>query len=174
MPVASAIPEDSQGTVSTDQSRTLCGFTLPLQITNPPLAEADQAAEAARAYNQALVTLATLAHSREPDSNPSNSVITSFQGQGPFGSVVRIAVKLYQRLWNKSVLNSGFKKRRIDEIHGKAVKVKDLLQHSAELGNHEALYKLAQISLVRLSFYDLSHTWHLCRCVVSTKLLLSF
>lgn len=33
-------------------------------------------------------------------------------------------------------------------MHGKAVKVKDLLQHSAELGNAEALYKLAHLSLV--------------------------
>lgn len=37
----------------------------------------------------------------------------------------------------------------MDEVRGKAVKVKDLLQHSAELGNTEALYKLAHISLVR-------------------------
>lgn len=36
----------------------------------------------------------------------------------------------------------------MDEIRGKVVKVKDLLQHSAELGNMEALYKLAYISLV--------------------------
>lgn len=34
-------------------------------------------------------------------------------------------------------------------MRGKAIKVVDLLQHSAELGHLDALYTLAQISLVR-------------------------
>ncbi|THH20211.1 hypothetical protein EUX98_g8629 [Antrodiella citrinella] len=34
-----------------------------------------------------------------------------------------------------------------DDLTGKAVKVVDLLQHAAELGNNDALYTLAQISL---------------------------
>lgn len=34
------------------------------------------------------------------------------------------------------------------ELFRKSVKVVDLLQHSAELGNTDALYTLAQISLV--------------------------
>lgn len=62
---------------------------------------------------------------------------------------MRILVKLQQRIWVKSAFGQiGNKKRKEDEIRGKAVKVKDLLQHSAELGNAEALYKLAYISLV--------------------------
>lgn len=44
----------------------------------------------------------------------------------------------------------------MDEIRGKVVKVKDLLQHSAELGNTEALYKLAYISLVGLMLMTLA------------------
>lgn len=36
-----------------------------------------------------------------------------------------------------------------DELRGRAVKVIDLLEHAAELGNTDALYTLGQISLVR-------------------------
>lgn len=62
---------------------------------------------------------------------------------------MRIVMKLQQRLWSKSAFGQlGNKKRRENELRGKAVKVKDLLQHSAELGSEEALYKLAHISLV--------------------------
>jgi SEL1 protein len=134
-----------------------------LQITPPPVSELDQAAEASRAYKQALATLATLtahppSYTHDPSvsssSTTSNSLLSSFfpnfQGQGPFGSALRIAVKLQQRFWVKSTFGQlGNKKRRENEMRGKAIKVKDLLQHSAELGNEEALYKLAHISLVR-------------------------
>jgi SEL1 protein len=41
-------------------------------------------------------------------------------------------------------------KDRQEEQRVKAIKVVDLLQHSAELGNTDALFVLAQISLVRL------------------------
>jgi SEL1 protein len=133
-----------------------------MQITTPPMPELDQAAEACRAYKHALATLATLtAHppSNTYDPTPSssstsvNSFLSSFfpnfQGQGPFGSALRIAVKIQQKLWMRTAFSPlGNKKRRHDENRGKAIKVKDLLQHSAELGNEEALYKLAQISLV--------------------------
>jgi len=40
-------------------------------------------------------------------------------------------------------------KDRQEEQRVKAIKVVDLLQHSAELGNTDALFVLAQISLVR-------------------------
>jgi hypothetical protein len=136
---------------------------LLLQITPPPMPEFDQAAEASRAYKHALATLATLtAHPPSYTHDPSvssssttfgsliSSFFPNFQGQGPFGSAVRIAVKLQQRLWTKSTFGQlGNKRRKEEEIRGKAIKVKDLLQHSAELGNAEALYKLAHISLVR-------------------------
>lgn len=151
------------------------------------MSEFDQAAEASRAYKHALATLATLtAHPPSYTHDPSvsssstssssllSSILPNFQGQGPFGSALRIAVKLQQRLFAKSTFSRlGNKKRRDDEIRGKAIKVKDLLQHSAELGNGEALYKLAHISLVcykcqKVRFgVEPHHT-------VSSKLLLSF
>jgi SEL1 protein len=126
------------------------------------MSDLDQAAEASRAYKHALATLATLtapppSYTHDPStgssSTTSNSLLSSilpnFQGQGPFGSALRIAVKLQQRLFTKTAFSRlGNKKKRDDENRGKAIKVKDLLQHSAELGNEEALYKLAHISLV--------------------------
>ena len=126
------------------------------------MSELDQAAEASRAYKHALATLATLtAHPPSYTHDPSvsssgttpssllSSFFPNFQGQGPLGSAMRIALKLQQRLWTKSTFGQlGSKKRKEEEIRGKAIKVKDLLQHSAELGNTEALYKLAHLSLV--------------------------
>ena len=53
-------------------------------------------------------------------------------------------------LKNMFTAESGNKKKE-DEMTGRAVKVIDLLQHAAELGNTDALYTLAQISLVRPS-----------------------
>jgi hypothetical protein len=45
-------------------------------------------------------------------------------------------------------------------MRGKAIKVIDLLQHSAELGNTEALYTLARLSLVRsLVSHLVSRSW---------------
>ena len=49
----------------------------------------------------------------------------------------------------------SFSKERVEELKGKAIKVIDLLQHSAELGNTDALYALAQISLV-FAIYSLA------------------
>ena len=122
---------------------------------------------AARAYKQAMTTLATLrAHSPQHTSDPSlvagsgnsKSIFSSFlpnlQGQGPIASAVRIILKLhhytFRRISNRfsqEGLGLGSKKKD-DELRGKAIKVVDLLQHSAELGNMDALYTLAQISLV--------------------------
>ena len=45
--------------------------------------------------------------------------------------------------------NAGKKQ---DELKRKAVKVVDLLEHAIELGHVEAIYKLAQVSLVRDGF----------------------
>lgn len=75
--------------------------------------------------------------------------IPSLEGQGPIGSAARILVKLHQAIFN--VLPKDFSTRRREEdMHRKSIKVVDLLQHSAEMGNNDALYTLARISLVRL------------------------
>ena len=89
----------------------------------------------------------------------SKSIFSSFlpnlQGQGPVGSAVRIILKIHQYTFNrianvfsKDGLGLGSNKKD-EELRGKAIKVVDLLQHSAELGNLDALYTLAHVSLVR-------------------------
>ncbi|EGO00684.1 hypothetical protein SERLA73DRAFT_105051 [Serpula lacrymans var. lacrymans S7.3] len=136
--------------------------------------EFDQPAEAARAYRSALVTLSTLTaippsythdSSHISPSSNTNSFLSAFlpnpQGQGPLGSAIRIAIKLRQQFWLFRVFtsigtdnggNSGAKKKD-DEMRGKAIKVIDLLQHSAELGSQDALYTLGQISLFPPNYY---------------------
>lgn len=123
---------------------------------------------AARAYKKALSTLSTLtAHPPSQTYDPAlvsgntnsksllSSFLPNFQGQGPIGSAIRIALKLHQQTFRR--LATGFgkeglglgSKRKDDEMRGKAIKVLDLLQHSAELGNTDALFTLAKVSLVR-------------------------
>ncbi len=66
-------------------------------------------------------------------------------------------MKLHQQSWITG-LTSGFakeglglgSKRKDEDLRGKAIKVLDLLQHSAELGNTDALYTLAQLYMVRV------------------------
>ena len=120
---------------------------------------------ATRAYRQAMSTLATLtAHPPAHTFDPSlavtpntksllSSLLPSIQGQGPIGSALRIAVKLHQytlRRLTSSKERAGLNtsKRKDDEWRDKSIKVVDLLEHSAELGNMDALYTLAYISLV--------------------------
>lgn len=124
------------------------------------------AAEAIRAYKQAIHTLSALAahpspyehlHSTTRDSN-SNSIFSSFlpnlQGQGPIGSAVRILGRIQQQIFHgilggdRDGIPFPGSRRKEEEMHRKAIKVVDLLQHSAELGNMDALYTLAQISLL--------------------------
>jgi SEL1 protein len=91
-------------------------------------------------------------------STSKSSFISSFlpnlQGQGPTGSLLRILLKLHQitfvRLLNMFGQDSlfSFSREKVEELKGRAIKVVDLLQHSAELGNMDALYALAQVSLV--------------------------
>lgn len=77
----------------------------------------------------------------------------NIQGQGPLGSIIRIIIRLHQQ---SSLLRDklfglglgGASRKKEDELREKAIKVVDLLQHSAELGNLDALWTLAQISLV--------------------------
>jgi len=120
---------------------------------------------AARAYKQAMATLTYLKvhDTLHPPysslggslSTSKSSFISSFlpnlQGQGPTGSLLRILFKLFQISFGR-VLNmlsqDSFSREKVEELKGKAIKVVDLLQHSAELGNMDALYLLAQISLV--------------------------
>ncbi|KAF8161262.1 hypothetical protein B0H34DRAFT_372708 [Crassisporium funariophilum] len=128
--------------------------------------ELDQAAEASRAYKQAMSTLTALrAHPPQHTFDPalasgngnSKSIFSSFlpnlQGQGPIGSVVRIVMKIHHHTFSRigntfSQENLGLgSKKNEEEMRGKAIKVVDLLQHSAELGNMDALYTLAQVSL---------------------------
>jgi len=114
-----------------------------------------------------MATLTTLtahppAHTFDPSlasaSTNTQSIFSIFlpnlQGQGPIGTAFRIILKLHhhatRRITNsfgKEHFKFGFK-RKEDELRDKAVKVVDLLQHSAELGNMEALYTLSQVSLV--------------------------
>ncbi|KAH9941922.1 HCP-like protein [Amylocystis lapponica] len=129
------------------------------QVINP-------ATEASRAYRQAISTLATLTALPSTQSEESlynhvspgggfqfSSLLPNMQGQGPIASAMRIAVKLLHQSWLPQSITSYIGKelpmsrRKDDELHGKAVKVIDLLQHAAELGNADALYTLGQISL---------------------------
>ena len=139
-------------------------FSL-VAYANDDAQQLDKAAEATRAFKQAMSTLSSLTDVPSPDPSiaapPTNpllsslfsSVIPNLQGQGPIASVYRIAVKLQhytlRRLSNsKEGLGLG-SRRKDDELQGKAIKVIDLLQHSAELGNTDALFMLAKLSLVR-------------------------
>ncbi|KAK0460933.1 uncharacterized protein EV420DRAFT_1619466 [Desarmillaria tabescens] len=127
-----------------------------------------------KAYKQAMHTLTALAahpspyeslHSTPRDSN-SKSIFSSFlpnlQGQGPIGSAVRILGRIQQQIFHgilggdRDGIPFPGSRRKEEEMHRKAIKVVDLLQHSAELGNMDALYTLAQISLLA---YD-SYTTH--------------
>lgn len=117
-----------------------------------------------------MITLSNLTaypppYDHDPFSQSSVSQATSFlssylpsaQGQGPIGRAIRIAIKLRQKFspfrifsWTDSLAAAA--RKRDEEIRGKAIKVIDLLQYSAELGNTDALYILARLSLVR-SYY---------------------
>ncbi|KAG2069617.1 HCP-like protein [Suillus decipiens] len=124
--------------------------------------EFDQSAEATRAYKSALFTLSNLtahppSHTHNLFSQPTtttpsllSALLPNPQGQGPLGSAIRIALKLRQQFFLFRLFGgpSGSAVRRKDEeMRGKAIKVVDLLQHSAELGNLDALFTLGYISL---------------------------
>ncbi|KAH9833995.1 HCP-like protein [Rhodofomes roseus] len=132
----------------------------------------DQAAEASRAYKQAISTLSTLtalppSQTEDPSLYLSygnngfqfSSLFPSIQGHGPISSAMRIAVKLLHQSWLPASLTGYVKdelsggRQKDTELHGKAVKVIDLLQHAADLGHTDALYTLAQISLLPPNSY---------------------
>lgn len=112
---------------------------------------------ATRAYKQAVHTLSALSSHPSPyqalsSASNSKSILSSVLPnlQGPIGSAIRIANRIQQQVFN--ILMGGGKlsgmRRREEEMYRKSIKVVDLLQHSAELGNMDALYMLGQISMV--------------------------
>ena len=142
---------------------------------------------AARAYKQALVTLASitaLPPSRAFESpqqlswRTGNSILSSFlpnpQGRGPIGSAIRVAIKLRHQSWLPRFISSRLsqegRRRSDEELSGRAIKVIDLLQHAADLGHMDALFTLGKISLVfsfiflmfsrAVSFYPSFHLLH--------------
>ncbi|PFH52111.1 hypothetical protein AMATHDRAFT_74407 [Amanita thiersii Skay4041] len=141
---------------------------LAPHVNQQPNQDLDHSTEAARAFKQAMSTLSSLTagppqHTPDPSiasastSRSLGSLFSSFlpnpQGQGPVASAFRIALKLHhytiRRLSNslgKEGLGIGSKKRE-DELRIKAIKVFDLLQHSTELGNMDALFALAKVVL---------------------------
>lgn len=117
-----------------------------------------------------MLTLASLtahkpAHRFDPylaSGNPvTKSLISSFlpnfRGQGPIGSAIRIISKLHQYTFRQLSSSLGRddvgtnSRKKDEEQTSKAIKVVDLLEHSAELGNMDAVFTLAQIYLVRSS-----------------------
>ena len=119
---------------------------------------------AARAYKQALVTLASItalpsSRAYEPPQKftwrTKDSILSSFlpnpQGRGPVGVSIRIAIKLRHQSWLPRFLSSRLSqegRRSDEELSGRAIKVMDLLQHAADLGHLDAFFTLGKISLV--------------------------
>jgi SEL1 protein len=126
---------------------------------------------AERAYNKALATLSEIValpqlRTEETGSSlgqGSSSIFSLFfpnvQGHGPFASTLRIAIKLRNRSWVPSFVSSMFSgdaagTKQDEETHVDAAKVILLLQHSSSLGNLDALFTLATISLVCCNHYS--------------------
>ncbi|KAI9441659.1 hypothetical protein H4582DRAFT_2110434 [Lactarius indigo] len=132
-------------------SFSLCGLTVQASPS-----EADSANEATRAYKQALATLAALTalpSSRAFETHHPSSWSTGSPCQGPLGSALRIAIKLRHQSWLPRFLSSRFsqengRRRTDEELRGRAIKVMDLLQHAADLGNLDALFVLGKLSLL--------------------------
>lgn len=71
------------------------------------------------------------------------------------GSMIRIVNKLYTQIFRSPLLKmekDGSRQRH--ETSRRAIKVIDLLQHSAELGNMDALFAIAKLSLVRCKLFS--------------------
>ncbi|KAF8908028.1 hypothetical protein CPB85DRAFT_1310505 [Mucidula mucida] len=135
-------------------------MTTTAQSESPPNVVPESidhaAAESTRAYKQAVHTLSALSSHPSPyqalsSASNSKSILSSVLPnlQGPIGSAIRIANRIQQQVFN--ILMGGGKlsgmRRREEEMYRKSIKVVDLLQHSAELGNMDALYMLGQISM---------------------------
>lgn len=98
----------------------------------------------------------SLASGNSNSKSMFSSFLPNLQGQGPIGSFLRIIQKLHHYSLRHFTIGLGKEKlglrsqKKEEEMRVKAVKVLDLLQHSTELGNSEALYTLARLSLVSL------------------------
>ncbi|TDL23048.1 HCP-like protein [Rickenella mellea] len=123
------------------------------KITAAP--DYQQSNEAARAYKHAIHALSTITPIPSPARAGNDVLQNSFLSslfpnqQGPIASAIRIIYKLRHVSWLPKFLNSGDRLggMRRDEMRGRALKVVDLLEHAVELGNLDALYKLAEISM---------------------------
>ncbi|KAN0081237.1 hypothetical protein V8E55_008861 [Tylopilus felleus] len=134
-------------------------------------ADAEQVTEAAHAFKVAMITLSNItAHPLPYDHDPFSqsgtsqalsflsSYLPSAQGQGPIGRAIRIAIKLRQkyspfRLFAWTDSSAAAARKKDEDMRAKAIKVIDLLQYSAELGNTDALYTLARLSLFPPNVY---------------------
>ncbi|KAF5383420.1 hypothetical protein D9757_006125 [Collybiopsis confluens] len=134
---------------------TLASDELP-PMTSESEKKVDQAAEASRAYKQALNTLSTLTahpptytYDATSHTSSTKSLLTSLlpgiQGRGPIGSIYRIILRLQHQFVSSK--EETVPKRQTEDVNPKAIKVVDLLQHSADLGNTDALFTYAKISL---------------------------
>ncbi|KAI6116041.1 hypothetical protein F5141DRAFT_1001560 [Pisolithus sp. B1] len=169
---ASANPGDAQPTqgirASTAQLSTPDSASHGAQQTTVcPCASLDNIdfpIPATRAFRSAIFTLHNLTnysqqYTHDPFSQQSASQQSSFlssllptaQGKGPIGSAIRISQKLYHRIFSSGKFATSRKKD--EEIQRKAIKVIDLLQLSAELGNMDALFTLAHLSLFPPNIY---------------------
>ena len=152
-----------------------------------------QAKEASQAHLQALQTLSALTAASTQASDPyshtsshsssSPSILTSFLStvfptpnqRGPIATAIRIAQRLRQQSWTPRPVLALFglvgpsskggsgRSRRSEEMRGRAVKIVDLLEHSIELGNVDALYTLGRISLVSTSAHIVMLTFIMLR-----------
>ncbi|KAL1681892.1 hypothetical protein EV122DRAFT_260478 [Schizophyllum commune] len=153
--VESAVPKDSQHTTAHAVPRAQTDADSSVQSIQ------DQNVEATRAYKYAMTVLNMLtAHQAQPTLDPlaahrnthSRSILSSFvpdiNGPGPLASAMRILARL-QNLFPSftGASNMGYFSTATRREYDLSVKVMDLLQHSADLGNMDALYMIAQLSL---------------------------
>lgn len=116
---------------------------------------------ATKAYKQALQTLSTIPAYPSPqtrsvlDAQPNSILSTLFPNQqGPIATTIRIIYKLRQQSWMPLFISASLGAggwvpgKKTEELDIKATKTVDLLEHAAELGHMDALYKLAHVSLV--------------------------
>jgi SEL1 protein len=76
--------------------------------------------------------------------------------QGPIATAIRILGTLRQQSWlprflAKKINGEKWSGKQLDSQKARAIRAIELLEFAAEAGNNNALYKLAQVSLVRSS-----------------------
>ena len=74
--------------------------------------------------------------------------------QGPIATAIRILGTLRQQSWlprflAKRINGERWSGKQSDSQKARAIRAIELLEFAAEAGNKDALYKLAQVSLVR-------------------------